>query len=595
MSGIDDDVLKQAEADAKARLQTERPKSNGNGTNGKTSSGDDEVDQELERLAKLTVIQYERERKDAAEKLGIKRVSILDKLVAGKKIELGLVEDDDGLQGSPVEFVEPELWPEPVDGAALLDAICDDAISKYVVMDEHFRVTGALWAVHTYLLDCFMISPRLGITAPVKGCGKTTLLDVLSRLVFRALLSANISPSSVFRVVQKYRPCTLMDEADTFLRDNEELRGVLNSGHRRGGSVVRTVGDQHEPRSFSTYSAVAIALIGTLPDTLADRSVEIRLKRKLASETVTSFRIDRVEHLDVLARKIARWARDNADAIRSADPDMPEGIYNRAADYWRPLLQIADVAGDAWGKRARQAIIANAQGGKVEEGSRIEQVLLHIREIFTVSDHLDRITSADVCTRLAENTDRPWAEYGKTRKPITPAALARLLKPLGITAQVIRVGDETARGYYRNQFDEAFNRFLGPLPPKCNSVTNAANTGTSSTFQSVTDEPLLHFENDQKPNNDGLCYTVTLSPGEAGEEGLSDEAIEPAESVLDPRFRIVSPADPDVACIHCGGTYGQVFNIRDTDQPGLKSEPLHEGCADDWFNVGIPPSLKREP
>jgi putative DNA primase/helicase len=154
-----------------------------------------------------------------------------------------------------------------VDGAELLNDLAT-AIRRHVVMAECQADTTALWAAHTYLLDCFGISPRLAITSPEKGCGKTTLLDVVSRLVWRPLPTANVTAAAIFRIIEAHRPALLIDEADTFLPDNEELRGVLNSSHRLGGAVIRTVGDDHEPRQFSTYSACAIALIGKLPGTL---------------------------------------------------------------------------------------------------------------------------------------------------------------------------------------------------------------------------------------------------------------------------------------------------------------------------------------
>jgi hypothetical protein len=137
-----------------------------------------------------------------------------------------------------------------------------------------------LWIIHTYLLDSFSISPRLAIGSPEKGCGKTTLLDVISRLVWRPLSTSNATVAAIFRIVELSCPTLLIDEADTFLPENEELRGILNSGHRRGGSVIRTIGDDHEPRMFSTFCPCAIALIGKLPGTLADRSVSVELKRR---------------------------------------------------------------------------------------------------------------------------------------------------------------------------------------------------------------------------------------------------------------------------------------------------------------------------
>jgi putative DNA primase/helicase len=268
-----------------------------NGESESRAPSDD--DDEIRRLAGLSVIDYERERKDAAERLNV-RASILDRLVAAERDDF----DDDGKQGRILSLPEPEPWPEPVDGAALLGAISAN-IRRHVVLSDHATDTAALWAVHTYLVDCFGISPRLAITSPEKGCGKTTALDVLSRLILRPLPTANASAAAIFRVVELQRPTLLIDEADTFLPENEELRGILNSG--RGGSVIRTVGEDFEPRSFSTYSACAIALIGRLPATLADRSVPIELRRRRADEPIEAFRFDRTAHLDQLARKAARW------------------------------------------------------------------------------------------------------------------------------------------------------------------------------------------------------------------------------------------------------------------------------------------------
>jgi 5S rRNA maturation endonuclease (ribonuclease M5) len=300
----------------------------------KPDEEESEISIEISRLAKLTVIKYEQERKVAAEARGV-RASVLDQLVRDERARLG--EDDSGMQGRAISFPEPEPWPEPVDGAALLDEI-SRAIGAHVVMPEASRDACALWVAHTFLLDGTMISPRLAITSPTRGCGKTTALDVISQLVLRPLPAANVSASAIFRVVEGFRPTLLIDEADTFLKDNDELRGILNSGHRKGGAVLRNVGDDHEPRSFSTYGACAIALIGQLPGTLTDRSVPITLTRRKRDEDITPFRLDRVAHLVVLARKLARWTADNDVAIAATEPEMPAGIYNRAADNWRPLL-----------------------------------------------------------------------------------------------------------------------------------------------------------------------------------------------------------------------------------------------------------------
>src|SRR5215467_1908373 len=274
-----------------ASFGDEQPKAHTNGGAEPTAT-----DAEITRLVKLTPLQYEQERKGAAERLEI-RAATLDKLVAAERARLN--PDDGSKQGHAIAFPEPEPWPQPIMGAALLDDLAA-AIRRHVVLPDHARDACALWVLHTYLTDCFLISPRLGVRSPTKGCGKTLLLDVLDRVVARPLPTANVTAAAIFRVIEAHRPTLLVDEADTFLYDNDELRGVLNSGHRKGGAVLRTVGDDYEPRSFATYSACAIALIGSLPDTLHDRAVSVELKRRMPTEKAEPFRPDRAGHLDML-------------------------------------------------------------------------------------------------------------------------------------------------------------------------------------------------------------------------------------------------------------------------------------------------------
>ena len=478
--------------------------------------GGDGTDAELERLAKLSVPDYEHARKEAADRLGF-RASILDRLVAAERDRLGLCEDD-GKQGRAIAFPEPEPWPEPVDGAALLDGIAG-AIGRHVIMAEHSRDACALWAAHTFLLDHGMITPRLAITSPTKGCGKTTLLDVVGCLVLRPLPAANVSASAIFRVVEGFRPTLLIDEADSFLKDNEELRGVLNSGHRRGGGVLRTVavGDTFEVHSFSTYAACAIGLIGVLPGTLADRSVTIALTRRKPNEPVDPFRLDRVDRLVVLTRKLVRWTKDNAEAIGAAEPEMPAGLYNRAADNWRPLLSVATVAGGDWLARGHKAALAGA-GADVDEMSRLELLLGDARDVFDeLASDKDRVSSAHLIEKLCEIVPRPWGEYGKSGKPLTQNKLARLLKPLAIVPQKVRIGTETPNGYYRSQFEEVWERFLpskGEFKPE--QQNKADEMGASAIFQSGTDESDVPVRKCEKSSNDGVCSGVLVGEGDLG-------------------------------------------------------------------------------
>jgi ferredoxin len=302
-----------------------------------SQSGDAELDVEIRRLSGLPPALYEHERKLVADKFGI-RTTVLDKLV-------NRVRDNgaDERQGHALQLTEIEPWPDTVDGGELLHDIVRE-MRRYVVMPEDDAITAALWVLHSYIFDVFTCTPRLCITSPEKGCGKTTLLDVISCLINRPLAAVDVTGAAIFRTIEALQPTVLFDEADnTFNRTANgngtasDILAILNSGHRFGGQVIRTVGDDHEPRIFRTHAPVVIALIGRAPGTLDDRSVHIRLRRKHSGERADRFRNDRTQPLQSLARRARRWSEDRRPDVAVRDPDMPDDMFNRAADNWRPL------------------------------------------------------------------------------------------------------------------------------------------------------------------------------------------------------------------------------------------------------------------
>jgi putative DNA primase/helicase len=386
-------------------------------------------------------------------------------------------------------------------------------------MSAAAATVSALWAIHTYLLDWFMISPRLAITSPEKRCGKTTLLDVLSRLVNKPLNTAHITTSAAFRIVEMHQPTLLVDEADTFLPNNNELRGLLNAGHRRGGTYTCSVGDDHEPRAFAVYAAAAIALIGDLPDTLADRSVPNELQRRRKDEPVERFRVGHTEQLDVLSRQIARWAKDNAVAIGGADPKIPAGLHDRAEDNWLPLFAIADAAGDQWGKRARQAALSLAPDDD-DEASKGVMLLADIRSTFAERG-VDRLSSEDLVDALCNREGRPWPEI-RNGKPLTQNGLARILKRFKSipTGKGVRIGEKTPRGYLREWFAEANARYLSPdTPSQSATLQQTKESAAFSDIQSATPVPTVALEIARKPLENLDCCSVADETGEVQAEG----------------------------------------------------------------------------
>lgn len=256
------------------------------------------------------------------------------------------------------------------------------------------------------------------------------------------------------------KPTLLIDEADTFVTTSEELRGVINSGHTRATAyVVRTEGEDLQPRRFSTWAPIAFATIGKLPGTVEDRSITIPLRRRRPDEKVERLRRNHVEHLHAVASRAARFASDHSVEISALDPNIPDQLHDRAADNWRPLLAIADVAGGEWPERARIAAITLSADGAADQDSLRTMLLNDIRSCFQ-SKGVDRFASDALVTFLVNLDDKPWPELNKGR-PITKAGLARLLKPFGILPTTIRLdGDRTAKGYYLSAFEDAFTRYL---------------------------------------------------------------------------------------------------------------------------------------
>jgi hypothetical protein len=230
----------------------------------------------VESLARKSHTEYDKVRKEVAESLGI-RVGTLDDKVDALREELHPLEG----QAQPKHW-EVEPATEAVDGAVLLDRL-RAVFRRYIMLPPWADIALPLWVMHAWTHDACEISPILCLTSPTPRCGKTSVMILLYFLTPRSELAANVSTASIFRYIEAMRPTMLMDEGDTFLLENEEMRGVLNSGHTKAGAnVVRMVevDGEHVARRFSTWAPKAIALLKKLADTLADRSVTLRLMRK---------------------------------------------------------------------------------------------------------------------------------------------------------------------------------------------------------------------------------------------------------------------------------------------------------------------------
>jgi putative DNA primase/helicase len=453
---------------------------------------------EVARLAALNLLEYESVRKDEAKRLKIDRVSVLDKVVSAAR---GQKEAEDKSM-----FPSNEPWHEPVDGRLLVNQLAE-AFNSFSVLPKGSAITAALWSILTYIFDVWGTLPLLAVLSPEKRCGKTTFLTTLAGLCNRVLPVSNISPAAVYRSIEAFKPTLLIDEGDTFLRDNDELRGVINSGHTKSTAfVIRCEGDNHEPVKFTTWCPKAIAMIGAPPDTIRDRSIVVNLRRKLPEERTEAHGEEHSETFGRLRSMIVRWVEDHDAELRIVKPDRLDTTNDRQADNWRPLLTIAKVA--SCEAEARDAAMLSTGDEREELPAKI-QLLCDIREIFHESG-VDRLSSAVIVKSLVALEDRPWSEW-KHGKPLTSATMSRLLKPFGVHSTTIRFPDGLAKGYVVDSFVDAFTRYI---PPVQNVTTlQANNINKLNQFQNVTSAPDVTLLNHANYPETRQCYDVTLSTG----------------------------------------------------------------------------------
>ncbi len=353
-----------------------------------------------------------------------------------------------------------ELWPETVDGTVLFNELTK-TFKQYLALQPYQAETLALWSMFTHCFDASNIAPKLLIHSPEKRCGKSTLLEVLSELVWQPVLASNITSAVIFRIIES-QGCTLMiDEADTFIKNNPEMTGIINSGHRKKTATVwRCTGDDHTPKPFSSWAPTVIAMIGEPQDTIVDRSIKITMRRKRPEEKVARFIHHKAEaKLKELAQKAARWCSDNLDDLKDADPQMPDGLHDRAADNWRPLFAIAHLISPECAVLSRVAAIDLNQEKEEDNAASVSTLLLtHIQEILEMETE-DKIRTRDLMIALLGLEDGPWLDWNHGRG-ISFHQVARLLRPFGISPKQLRFKHATARGYEKSQFKDAFTRYL---------------------------------------------------------------------------------------------------------------------------------------
>jgi len=375
----------------------------------------------------------------------------------------------DGSQAAEIARVDENVDPETqkafdelvaAEGAQVLDEV-ERYLRRFVAYpSEHACVAHVLWVAHTHRMKLWESTPRLAFLSPEPGSGKSRALEVTEPLVPMPVHAVNTTPAYLFRKVAdpKGLPTLLYDEIDTVFgpraKDNEDVRGMLNAGHRKGAKAGRCVvrGAVVTTEELDAYCAVALAGLDDLPETLMSRSVVVRMRRRAPHEVVEPFR-HRVNapQGEEIGRRLAAWA----ETIQLQWPEMPHQITDRNADLWEPLLAVGDAAGGDWPERGRVAAVALVADSMAAPPSLGVRLLADLRTVFGDADHM---STEDVLAGLVAMAEAPWGDI--RGKELDARGLSRRLSKYGVKPRNVRIGERTPKGYTATDLADSWSRYL---------------------------------------------------------------------------------------------------------------------------------------
>ena len=414
-------------------------------------------------------------------------------------------------QGNPSALSQLEPWPDPVDGAELLNQLVSECC-RFLVLPDHGDVMLAAWTLHTYCFEQFDYSPILHVTSPTKQCAKSRVLEVLAKLAHNPKSSSNMTAATMFRTIETRKPTLLLDEMDRSPKDKKEMITiVLNAGFHRDGKVDRCEGDEHKVKTFGVYCPKALAGIGDYTtDTVTDRSIQLSMQKKLKSQEVEKFRRYQNEELQ---RKCARWAKDNLDMLASSRPQMPNTLSDRQEDIWECLFAIAEIAGGEWPQKVWDA--ASAQAADSVAQVTDDLVLpVALRQYFTETQSV-KAASNEICEWLNFQDDLPFKDW-RRGKGIDPRFLARKLKPYGITPRNLNLGGSSRlKGYLLEELERVFQRYLPPDNPPIQPLpaTTPEKAGRNEDSHPLPDDTVADSETADSACKNGQSSAVADGEG----------------------------------------------------------------------------------
>lgn len=334
---------------------------------------------------------------------------------------------------------------------------------KHGGMEDHELDVVSLWAFHTHLLPILQHSPRLLLWSATHGSGKSTVLDILEYLAFNPTLTSSPSTSTVFRMLDMERMTLLLDEADKWMHRDLDMTGAINAGHKRNGTFMRSEKDGEGnwvPRKFEVWGCVALAAKNKIPATdLLSRSIKITMQKAHKGSVVPFAASEHGEGLGPVKEKIEEGASWMIGSERPK-PNWPEWMSDgRAWDNWRPLYEIAGVAGGPWLERVENAakIMTEVPLRDRDLGERL------LWDICAAFDKLkkERMHTLTILSQLNENLEAPWKTRFNRGQGMNEYDLCDMLGKFGIRPEknAFRNSGVLRRGYSKEAFQDAWSRY----------------------------------------------------------------------------------------------------------------------------------------
>jgi hypothetical protein len=412
--------------------------------------------------------------------------------------------------------------------AAVLKRL-QEYLARFLIVDDDQMTAITLWIALTYVWEAGDTVPYLIVTSAEKRSGKTRVIECVQSVCNQPVVVTGLTEAVLFRIMER-KPTLLIDETDTIFKQGKELserqealRAILNAGYRRG-TVVYRCAPNGELIPFPVFGPKLLAGIGHLPDTIEDRGLCIRLKRKLDTEEVERFRY-RVSETegDPIRKQLTQWAAGKVTIFAGLYPELPDELDDRAQDAYEMLVVIADHAGERWGKRARAALVAlrsNDVAARDSRGVRLLSDLALVVERLPTDGMIPTLELLDWLYREGENEWEEW--WGETTGKKAARRLAMTLSEYDIAPHKFRDGPNLARGYPISDLRMAVARYISE------GTTFSQNTTRNAT-DPVESYGLFRVEGANGPDE---TLKVEDSPLDGTESTRKDmeHATDPVES-----------------------------------------------------------------